>query len=108
MGWGSAIKRVAPPAVIVPREKPPAYPRADPATAVWTSDDLALVERYYKALIQLAAENRIYRPNRVTFGRWDVGQRLKWIYAIEQQAADGLETIGAVVVTRVVMNRLGD
>lgn len=109
MGWESAIKK--PPSGVpgagAYTPKSPVY-RTAPPEPVWAQDDLALCQRYYDALYQLKDEDRRYRMNYIVYDRWPIAQRLRWIYAIEQQAADELDTIGVVVVTRVVMNRLGD
>lgn len=75
---------------------------------VLSEEDRATINRYYMALRELADESVHFAKNYKTFQKWDDATRFWWIGQIERQAADGKNTIGAHVVTRVIMNRIGD
>lgn len=110
MGWDSAIKKPwsGKPGgafqLLKDQKAMKALEIPDPVE--WTQEDLELCGRYAFALAQMAIEDRRFELNNRIFLKWDIHQKLKWIAAIEQQALDGKDTIGVLVVTRVVMNRL--
>jgi hypothetical protein len=108
MGWESARRAphtgIRAGAHTIKPTPPP--PRPEPEPVEYTQDEIQLTRSYYKALLELAAEDPRFKANKQTFAKWDYERQLRWIYAIEQQALDGMETIGIHVVARVVMNRL--
>jgi hypothetical protein len=113
MGWESARRRPASDksgaVVCIPRPSRPPPPPTDYTNegAGYTAEEIETCQHYHKALLDLAQEDRRFTANFVTYSRkWSIEQQLKWIYAIEQQALDGLDTIGIYVVARVVSNRL--
>lgn len=109
MGWESARRRPhsgLPGGAYKQPPPPPRPPPEPPEPIVYTHDEVELTMRYGDALRDLANEDRRFHTNHCTFSRWQMDRKLKWIYAIEQQALDGLDTIGIHVVARVVMNRL--
>lgn len=66
---------------------------------------------YHRALSTLVIEHidarfNPYSKNWDVWQSWDVGQRLWWIKNIEQQARDGHQTIGAILVAKVIELRL--
>lgn len=113
MGWDSAKRYKPRPvgptgvhkpidfAALAAREATP-----DPEPEVLSEEDRATIARYYAALSELERESVHYTKNFNMFRTWDDSMRLWWIDQIERQAADGKDTIGAVVVTRVIMNRM--
>lgn len=110
MGWESARRRPAsgqPGAgAFTPRPAPPPTDYSGEEIG-HTAEEIETCRHYHKALLDLAQEDRRFTANFVTYSRkWSIAQQLKWIYAIEQQALDGLDTIGIHVVARVVINRL--
>lgn len=80
----------------------------DPEPEVLSSEDRDTINRYYVALRDLAGESAHFSKNYKTFQRWDDATRIWWIMQIEKQAREGKDTIGAHVVTRVIMDRMGD
>ena len=76
---------------------------ADPAP-----EDKLAIDVYGKALEQLAKEDRRYLSNYNIWQRWDADRRIRWINSVERQAQAGAQTIGAVVVTRAAIIRLGE
>lgn len=71
-----------------------------------TDDEFATTEYYGSALQALANEDKRYLKNWNIYKGWTTLQRLYWITVIEQQAIDDLDTIGAILVRRVVVMRL--
>jgi len=69
-------------------------------------EDEARAQMYNVALCTLAAKDKKYNSNLITFRRWDTAWRIWWIEQIEQQARDGKDTLGATVVTKVIELRL--
>ena len=61
---------------------------------------------FLKALRDMANEDRRFVSNRNVYERWSREHRLWWIARVTADAEAGKDTIGAQVVTRVVMNRL--
>lgn len=68
--------------------------------------DRAKIKAFDKALRDLANEDTRFTSNRNIYNRWDDEHRLWWIARVTADAEAGKDTIGAQVVTRVVMNRL--
>lgn len=68
--------------------------------------DEAKIVAYGDAIYDLAREDTKYLKNKNIYSRWNDNQRLRWIDRITADAEAGKDTIGAHVVTRVVMNRL--
>lgn len=58
------------------------------------------------ALRDLAREDVKYLKNKNIYDKWDHDHRLWWIARVTADAEAGKDTIGAHVVTRVVVNRL--
>lgn len=111
MGWDSAKRYKPRPigetgAYVPPAPAAPYIPEPEPV--VVSAEDRATIARYKTALRELGSESAHFAKNRNIFEKWDDVTRLWWISKIEKQAADGKDTIGAHVVTRVVMNRIGD
>lgn len=105
MGWESAKTRSAALPVEV-RPAPRPWPENPESEIEYSDDEIMLCRHYDKALFDLAAEDKRFALNLKTYRRWTADLQLKWIYTIEQQALDGLDTIGIHVVARVVINRL--
>lgn len=61
---------------------------------------------FLKALRDLAREDVKYLKNKNIYEKWGREHRLWWIARVTADAEAGKDTIGAQVVTRVVMNRL--
>lgn len=68
--------------------------------------DEAKTLAFQRALRDLAGEDRRFVSNRNIYERWGREHRLWWIARVTADAEAGKDTIGAQVVTRVVMNRL--
>lgn len=68
--------------------------------------DRAKIKAFDKALRDLANEDTRFISNRNIYNRWGDEHRLWWIARVTADAEAGKDTIGAQVVTRVVMNRL--
>lgn len=66
----------------------------------------AKIRAFEIALRDLAREDVKYLKNRNLYDRWSRDLRLWWIARVTADAEAGKDTIGAHVVTRVVMNRL--
>lgn len=108
MGWDSAKRykprpigetgayKPAPPKLVLPEEEP----------EVLSEEDRATIGRYHTALTAMAREDPRFRKNCDTFCNWPDTTRLWWIAKIEDQARRGLDTIGVLVVTRVIMDRM--
>ncbi len=71
-----------------------------------TTDETQRCVLYYKALLEMAKEDKRYQSNFRMYDRWSDHNRLWWIEQIEAQAAAGLETVGVHVVTRAMAIRL--
>lgn len=112
MGWDSAKRYKPRPVGETGAHKPIDFAALahtpEPEPEVLSEEDRETVNRYAIALRQLANEQVRFIKNDNLFTTWDDATRLWWIMQIEKQAADGKDTIGAHVVTRVVMNRMGD
>jgi hypothetical protein len=73
-----------------------------------TAEELDKIRRYTRALNELEREHHKFGSNANRFSYWDNQTRLWWIKQIEKQAAAGKETIGVIVVARVVQIRLDE
>lgn len=109
MGWDSAKRYKPRPIGETGAYKPPApaephIPEEEPE--VLSEEDRATIERYGRALRQMANEQVCFIKNDNLFRSWDDTTRLWWIAQIERQARDGKQTIGVQLVTRVVIDRM--
>lgn len=68
--------------------------------------DESKTRAFGNALRDLAREDVKYLKNKNIYDKWGRNQRLRWIERVTADAEAGKNTIGADVVTRVVMNRL--
>lgn len=66
----------------------------------------AKTRAFGNALRDLAREDVKYLKNKNIYEKWGRNQRLNWIARVTADAEAGKDTIGAHIVTRVVMNRL--
>lgn len=80
--------------------------REEEEEGLTTDDHFTTTEHYARALQKLATEDKRYLKNWNSYKGWTTLQRYSWITVIEQQAIDELDTIGAILVARVVVMRL--
>lgn len=71
-----------------------------------TPEDQQRANLYRKALGHLVRQDLKYMSNMRTFDRWDLATQIWWINMIEQQAKNGLNTVGTDVVAAAITVRL--
>ena len=106
MGWDSAYRKRKLTGVRAGAYVKPPEPEPEPEPREITPDEMRRILQYENALRSLMHADRKFRLNYETFRRWDITTQLWWIGQIEQQARDGKDTIGALVVVKVVEMRL--
>lgn len=77
-----------------------------PAELEAYNSDTRKTAAFYWALRDLKNESVSFLKNFNVYCKWNRDTRLWWIARIEADAQAGKETVGASVVTRVVINRL--
>jgi hypothetical protein len=76
----------------------------------FTTEEIEKTQRYMRALDSLVREFgwKFEKNRNIYLDIWNTSLRLWWIGQIEKQAQAGANTIGVIVVSRVVQMRLDE